>query len=178
MVGRQSAKLQCTWTGDGAAFWGWDEGGALPGEAVRRLASTTLGSWWAGREASLVPVAIDVPDHDIVHLSALSAPARTVVDLLADRYPSKVWTPSMRWMHGAVSLAIDAAITGLILPALETTGLRWNARWQLIDHPAVEARIARLVDLAEYKRRQTPPGIKITERAFGRDRRMPITKRR
>ena len=35
----------------------------------------------------------------------------------------------------------------------------------------------RLVDLAEYKRRQAPPGIKITERAFGRDRRMPITNR-
>ncbi len=36
-------------------------------------------------------------------------------------------------------------------------------------------RATRLVDLAEYKRRQAPPGIKITERAFGRDRRMPIT---
>ena len=35
----------------------------------------------------------------------------------------------------------------------------------------------RLVDLAEYKRRQAPPGIKITARAFGRDRRMPITNR-
>ena len=35
----------------------------------------------------------------------------------------------------------------------------------------------RLVDGAEYKRRQAPPGIKITERAFGRDRRMPITNR-
>ena len=34
-----------------------------------------------------------------------------------------------------------------------------------------------LVDLAEYKRRQAPPGIKITPRAFGRDRRMPITNR-
>jgi NAD+ synthase (glutamine-hydrolysing) len=34
-----------------------------------------------------------------------------------------------------------------------------------------------LVDLAEYKRRQAPPGIKVTERAFGRDRRMPITNR-
>ena len=32
-----------------------------------------------------------------------------------------------------------------------------------------------LVDRAEYKRRQAPPGIKITERAFGRDRRIPIT---
>jgi len=39
---------------------------------------------------------------------------------------------------------------------------------------AVEKVIA-LVDRAEYKRRQAPPGIKITPRAFGRDRRMPIT---
>jgi NAD+ synthase (glutamine-hydrolysing) len=38
-------------------------------------------------------------------------------------------------------------------------------------------RIIRLVDLAEYKRRQSPPGIKITPKAFGRDRRMPITQK-
>jgi NAD+ synthase (glutamine-hydrolysing) len=44
--------------------------------------------------------------------------------------------------------------------------------------PAAEVeRTIRLVDLAEYKRRQAPPGIKVTERAFGRDRRMPITNR-
>lgn len=36
-------------------------------------------------------------------------------------------------------------------------------------------RIARLVDKNEYKRRQAPPGVKITQRAFGRDRRYPIT---
>jgi NAD+ synthase (glutamine-hydrolysing) len=36
-------------------------------------------------------------------------------------------------------------------------------------------RIIRLVDLNEYKRRQAPPGIKITPRAFGKDRRFPIT---
>jgi NAD+ synthase (glutamine-hydrolysing) len=38
-------------------------------------------------------------------------------------------------------------------------------------------RVVALVDRAEYKRRQAPPGIKITTRAFGRDRRMPITNR-
>ena len=38
-------------------------------------------------------------------------------------------------------------------------------------------RVLALVDRAEYKRRQAPPGIKITPRAFGRDRRMPITNR-
>jgi hypothetical protein len=37
--------------------------------------------------------------------------------------------------------------------------------------------VARLVDQAEYKRRQSPLGIRITPRAFGKDRRMPITHR-
>ena len=37
--------------------------------------------------------------------------------------------------------------------------------------------VAQLVDKSEYKRRQAPPGIKITPRAFGRDRRLPITNR-
>ena len=41
----------------------------------------------------------------------------------------------------------------------------------------VVKRTARLVDSSEYKRRQSPPGIKITPRAFGRDRRLPITNR-
>jgi len=36
-------------------------------------------------------------------------------------------------------------------------------------------KVVRMVDANEYKRRQAPPGIKITPRAFGRDRRMPIT---
>jgi NAD+ synthase (glutamine-hydrolysing) len=53
-----------------------------------------------------------------------------------------------------------------------------RGREQLIAEglPARDVELAtRLVDRAEYKRRQSPPGIKITERAFGRDRRMPIT---
>jgi NAD+ synthase (glutamine-hydrolysing) len=44
------------------------------------------------------------------------------------------------------------------------------------DEAAVRKAV-RLVDLSEYKRRQGPPGIKITPKAFGRDRRMPITNR-
>ncbi len=55
-----------------------------------------------------------------------------------------------------------------------------QSREQLIAHGLPQAdvdRTIRLVDLAEYKRRQAPPGIKITTRAFGRDRRMPITNR-
>ncbi|MDP2690375.1 MAG: NAD+ synthase, partial [Deltaproteobacteria bacterium] len=39
----------------------------------------------------------------------------------------------------------------------------------------VVRKVTRMVDQNEYKRRQAPPGIKITQRAFGKDRRMPIT---
>ncbi|HDZ77618.1 MAG TPA: NAD+ synthase [Candidatus Omnitrophica bacterium] len=49
----------------------------------------------------------------------------------------------------------------------EITSLGFNAR--------VVSRVISLVDKSEYKRRQSAPGIKITPRAFGRDRRMPIT---
>ena len=41
--------------------------------------------------------------------------------------------------------------------------------------PDIISKVIRLVDINEYKRRQAPPGIRITERAFGRDRRYPIT---
>ena len=40
---------------------------------------------------------------------------------------------------------------------------------------ATVLRVWRMLDLAEYKRRQAPPGVKTTRRAFGRDRRYPIT---
>jgi len=43
--------------------------------------------------------------------------------------------------------------------------------------PELVTRVARLVDLAEYKRRQSPPGVRISAKAFGKDRRMPITNR-
>ncbi|MHC4708620.1 MAG: NAD+ synthase, partial [Planctomycetota bacterium] len=51
---------------------------------------------------------------------------------------------------------------------------------QLIDSGLPEDvvhRIIRMVDRNEYKRRQSPPGVKITPKAFGKDRRLPITNR-
>jgi NAD+ synthase (glutamine-hydrolysing) len=42
---------------------------------------------------------------------------------------------------------------------------------------AVVRKIVEMVDRSEYKRRQAPPGVKITARAFGKDRRLPITNR-
>ncbi|HUS61217.1 MAG TPA: NAD+ synthase, partial [Acidimicrobiales bacterium] len=52
------------------------------------------------------------------------------------------------------------------------------ARSELVEagfDAAMVDRITRLVDVAEYKRRQNPPGPRITPKAFGKDRRMPIT---
>jgi NAD+ synthase (glutamine-hydrolysing) len=49
---------------------------------------------------------------------------------------------------------------------------------EMLDEGHDEAtvrRVVRLVDLAEYKRRQAAPGVKITPRAFGKDRRLPVT---
>jgi NAD+ synthase (glutamine-hydrolysing) len=43
--------------------------------------------------------------------------------------------------------------------------------------PALVERVIRLIDIAEYKRRQYPPGPKISPKNFGRDRRLPITNR-
>jgi NAD+ synthase (glutamine-hydrolysing) len=43
--------------------------------------------------------------------------------------------------------------------------------------PEVVDEVIRMVDRAEYKRRQAPPGIRISSKAFGRDRRLPITNR-
>jgi NAD+ synthase len=65
---------------------------------------------------------------------------------------------------------LDAILQGLVEQDL-------SAR-DLVDKghdPAVVRRVSNLLDLAEYKRRQAPPGVKITRKAFGRDRRYPIT---
>ena len=41
----------------------------------------------------------------------------------------------------------------------------------------VVKRVTWLVDVNEYKRRQSPPGVRVTRRAFGKERRYPITSR-
>ena len=41
--------------------------------------------------------------------------------------------------------------------------------------PTVVKRVEQMLYIAEYKRRQAPPGVKLTSRNFGRDRRYPIT---
>ncbi len=64
-------------------------------------------------------------------------------------------------------------------PVLEAYVEEDRSREELLDEfdPAVVARAVGLVDRAEYKRRQAPPGVKLRSKAFGRDRRTPITNR-
>jgi NAD+ synthase (glutamine-hydrolysing) len=67
---------------------------------------------------------------------------------------------------------LDAILEGYVEDDLDAAAL--------VAHGLPEEdvrRVIRMVDLAEYKRRQAPPGVKISPKAFGRDRRLPITNR-
>jgi NAD+ synthase len=65
---------------------------------------------------------------------------------------------------------LDAILSGLIEGEKSVDALVADG----FDRATV-LRVWRMLDRAEYKRRQAPPGVKITPRAFGRDRRYPIT---
>ncbi|MBI4778747.1 NAD+ synthase [Candidatus Desantisbacteria bacterium] len=65
-------------------------------------------------------------------------------------------------------------------PILEAYVEKDNSSRQIIDlgfEEEMVKRVIRMVDTSEYKRRQSPPGVKITPKAFGKDRRLPITNR-
>ena len=67
---------------------------------------------------------------------------------------------------------LDPLLEGYVEADLSTS--------DLIDRgfdPADVRRIAALVDRNEYKRRQAPPGVRVSPKAFGKDRRLPITNR-
>ena len=65
---------------------------------------------------------------------------------------------------------LDAVLLGLVEDELSASELVAQGH-----DPAIVARVERLLYVAEYKRRQSPPGVKIGRRNFGRDRRYPIT---
>jgi NAD+ synthase (glutamine-hydrolysing) len=67
---------------------------------------------------------------------------------------------------------LDPILQGYVEEDLATTDLTDRG-----FDPTVVRRIAALVDRNEYKRRQAPPGVRVSPKAFGRDRRLPITNR-
>jgi NAD+ synthase (glutamine-hydrolysing) len=121
--------------------------------------------------------------------------------LLKDMYKTDVWRLSRRLNERAGRELIPKSIIerapsaelrpdqldedslppyGALDPVLEEYVEHDRSREELLadgfDRDAVERAIA-LIDRAEYKRRQAPPGVKLRPKAFGRDRRTPITNR-
>jgi NAD+ synthase (glutamine-hydrolysing) len=96
-----------------------------------------------------------------------------VPETIVTRAPSAELRPDQRDEDSLPPYdVLDAILEGYVEQDL--------GREQLIARGLPEAdvdRVIRLVDLSEYKRRQNPPGIKVTSKAFGRDRRMPIVNR-
>jgi NAD+ synthase (glutamine-hydrolysing) len=100
-------------------------------------------------------------------------PSSPVPETIVTRPPSAELRPDQRDQDSLPPYEVlDAILEGYVEEDL--------GREQLIARglPAADVdRVVRLVDGAEYKRRQNPPGIKITSKAFGRDRRVPIVNR-
>jgi NAD+ synthase (glutamine-hydrolysing) len=94
-----------------------------------------------------------------------------IAQSIIDRAPSAELRPDQRDQE---SLPPYAVLDEILRGYVEEDAGREALIARGLD-PADVDRVIALVDRAEYKRRQAPPGIKITERAFGRDRRMPIT---
>jgi NAD+ synthase (glutamine-hydrolysing) len=100
-------------------------------------------------------------------------PQSPVPESIVTRPPSAELRPDQRDQDSLPPYEVlDAILEGYVEQDL--------GREQLISRglPAADVdRVIRLVDGAEYKRRQNPPGIKVTLKAFGRDRRVPIVNR-
>jgi NAD+ synthase (glutamine-hydrolysing) len=90
---------------------------------------------------------------------------------IVDRAPSAELRPDQKDVD---SLPDYPTLDAILEAYIEEDAGREQLALAGLPAEAVE-RVFALVDRAEYKRRQAPPGIKITPRAFGRDRRMPIT---
>ena len=129
-----------------------------------------------GDMAGALAVIKDVPKqlvYALVERRNARAERELVPQSVLDRAPSAELRPDQLDSDSLPDYEIlDRALEGYVVHDL--------SREELIADgvPAeVVDEIIRMVDLAEYKRRQAAPGIRVTSRAFGRDRRMPITNR-
>ncbi len=129
-----------------------------------------------GDMAGGLAVLKDVPKrlvYDLVRHRNARAEAELVPASVLERAPSAELRPDQRDEDSLPPYEVlDRILEGYVERDL--------SREQLIAEGLPEEHVEetiRLVDRAEYKRRQAPPGIRITSRAFGRDRRLPITNR-
>ena len=91
--------------------------------------------------------------------------------------------PALRWAllgGGSIPAPLLERAASAGVPVAPTYGMT-EACSQIVTaglEPDIVRRVVAMVDRAEYKRRQAPPGVKITPRAFGRDRRLPVASER
>ena len=106
-------------------------------------------------------------------LGFLGAAGEVIPKRMIEKPPTAELRPNQRDEDSLPPYAtLDAILRGLVERQLSIAELVAEG----MDKPTVE-RVARMVAAAEYKRRQSAPGVKITPMAFGRDRRWPITNR-
>jgi NAD+ synthase (glutamine-hydrolysing) len=116
----------------------------------------------------------DVPKtlvYDLSHYVNSRGPKPVIPDYIITRAPSAELRPDQRDQDTLPPYSVlDAILEAYIEKDMSAESIIE------MGFPAETVRwVIHRVDSAEYKRRQSPPGIKITPRAFGRDRRMPIT---
>jgi NAD+ synthase (glutamine-hydrolysing) len=118
----------------------------------------------------------DVPKtlvYDLVRHRNSKAPEPLVPPAVIDRPPSAELRPDQRDDDSLPPYEVlDRILDAYIVDD--------RSRDEIVaagDHPEIVDEVIRMVDRSEYKRRQAPPGIRITAKAFGRDRRLPITNR-
>ena len=118
----------------------------------------------------------DVPKllvYDLCRWRNRSAGRALVPESVLDKAPSAELRPDQR---DDQSLPPYEVLDAILEAYVE--GDRSPAEIELMGYdPDTVRRVVRLVDLAEYKRRQTAPGVRISLKAFGKDRRLPITNR-
>jgi NAD+ synthetase len=118
----------------------------------------------------------DVPKtlvYELVRHRNAASPTPPVPETVVERPPSAELRPDQLDSH---SLPAYDVLDEILAAYVEGDRSRDEIVAAGAD-PEVVDRVLRMVDLAEYKRRQAPPGIRITAKAFGRDRRLPITNR-
>jgi NAD+ synthase (glutamine-hydrolysing) len=107
------------------------------------------------------------------HRNRVAGDSPPIPESILERAPSAELRPDQR---DEDSLPPYERLDPILEAYIELDADRDQLVAQGLDPDEVD-RVIALVDRAEYKRRQAPPGIKISTRAFGRDRRMPITNR-
>jgi NAD+ synthase (glutamine-hydrolysing) len=95
-------------------------------------------------------------------------------DLIPDNIMTKAPTAELRFNQKDTDSLPEYEILDKIIEDYIEKDLTYGDLKGKYDDEVLR-RVIRLIDINEYKRRQAPPGVKITPKAFGRDRRMPIT---